>query len=1032
MPSLLFDRLPLFWQQPELTHLNRLPGRADLVPHPTAASAKRQRRHGNDWLVSLDGDWKFKLYDRPEAVPASAALPKGGDATWTTIPVPSNWTQHGHSKPIYTNVQMPFDNDPPVVPEENPTGVYRREFEVPASWDGRRIVLHVGAAESVLCVWINGTFVGMSKDSRLPSEFDVTEFVSVGSNQITLTCIQWSDASYIEDQDQWWLGGVFREVLLYSQAPAYVEDVFAKARLEDDHVAGTLDVDVKLNFVEMPESEYHVRGKLLDGQGNTVAELEADQPIDAEFGRHRNIAKLSCRLEKVDAWSAESPNLYTLLISLHDGKAIEHVSVRVGFRRIEVRDRQLLINGQPVIMRGVNRHEHDDTTGKVLSTETMIRDIELMKQHNFNAVRNAHYPNDRRWYDLCDAYGLYVIDEANLESHDNYPTLCRDPRYRSAFVDRVQNMVERTKNHASVILWSLGNESGYGENHDAAATWLRQRDPTRPLHYEGGIRRTWKQVGNADEPHGQHVSDIYPPMYMHVDSCIAWAKRNNDPRPLILCEYQHAMGNSNGNLQDYWDAFETYEGLQGGFIWEWVDHGLKQTTSDGLAYWAYGGDFGEKIHDAEFVCDGLVAPDRSLHPAMKDCLKVQQPIKFELDGKTLRITSKQYFVDTSWLAFRWRLEIDGIEQSGGVVKVPAIEALGSATVKLPLPKQTDGEAIVTVEAFAARKTPWCPKGHTVAWEQFVVAEAKPAEVAASGDVEVVETKSKLVLEAGGLALQVSPKRGIVTGITLDDQPLLLDGPTLNLWRGPTSNDGVKGKPEQWHADWKPLGRWCNAKLDKARLTDIETPAVQRHRDGSASVRLRHRWTFTGRDDDAAILHEQLHTLHGDGTLMQRHSFDVDPRLPDLPRLGVIFTMPTEFEQLRWYGRGPGESYPDRKTGSPIGLYRSTVTEEYVPYIVPQEHGLKTDVRWSELRSDAGPSLRWVPSSPMSFSASHFTPEDLTKAFHTFDLEPRPEVTVCLDLFHRGLGTASCGPDTLDAYQFKPGRHVFEFIMQAAP
>ena len=1049
----LFSQFPRFWEMPELTHLNRLPGRSPLVPYPTAASARRGDAARSRWVLPLDGDWKFSFYDRPESVPTRAVDPKSSDRRWDTIPVPSNWTQHGHGKPIYTNIQMPFDNDPPHVPDENPTGLYRRTFELPEGWDGRRSVLHVGGAESVLAVWINGRFVGMSKDSRLPSEFDVSPFVTTGNNLLAIAVIQWSDASYIEDQDQWWLGGLFRSVHLYAQDTAYFEDIFAKPQLHEDNTSGRLEVDVKLNFTAEPEETYHVVGELLDSSGKRVRKLDASHPIDREYGRHRNRTSLHADITSVEPWSAEAPQLYTLLLGLHEddgrgqprSKAIEYVSCRVGFRRLEVRDRQLLINGQPVMIRGVNRHEHDDTRGKALTREGMVRDIELMKQHNFNAVRNAHYPSDPRWYELCDEYGLYVIDEANIEAHDNYQTLCRDPRYRPAFLDRVQNMVKRTKNHASVCLWSLGNESGFGENHEAAAAWARQFDPSRPLHYEGAVRFGWVQGGNADEPHGRQATDIYAPMYMDIAGIIAWSKRHNDPRPLILCEYQHAMGNSNGNLQEYWDAFEKYDGLQGGFIWEWVDHGLKQQTQDGQDYWAYGGDFGETIHDAEFVCDGLVAPDRTPHPAMADCHKVQQPIGFaaiDLHRGRLEVHNKQYFTGLDWLQFTWTIETEGTVKARGQLDPGDVPPQGRADVTVELDPENlpPGEAILTIRATTRQRMPWCAKGHVVAWEQFVLPAANaskndeitPRQTQQSGPVDVRESASRLLLicKSNDLRLSISRKRGVISGLKIGDSPVVLDGPRLNLWRGPTSNDGVKGKPEQWSAEWKPLGRWCNAKLDKARLSDAVEPTISKRRDGRVSVSLDHRWTFTGRDDDAAVLHRHRYTLSPTGVLRVEHTFDVDAALPDLPRLGVIFTLPEPFEQLAWYGRGPGESYPDRKTGSPIGVYRSTVTDQYVDYILPQEHGLKTDVCWCELSANSGdaPTLRIVPDRPMSFSASHYTPQDLTRAFHTYDLEPRPEVTVCLDAFHRGLGTASCGPDTLDTYRLKPGRYKFAYDM----
>jgi beta-galactosidase len=1054
---MLFDSLPRFWELPELTHENRLPGRAPLTPCPTAASARTLDPTRSRWHLPLDGPWRFAFFDRPEAVPASAVAPSTRVGRWDTIPVPSNWTQHGYGRPIYTNVQTPFENDPPRVPDENPTGVYRRTFTLPDDWAGRRQVLHVGGAESVLCVWINGRYVGMSKDSRLPSEFDVTDWLQPGENVIACAVIQWSDASYIEDQDQWWLGGLFRSVHLYCQAPAFIEDVFARPSLNDDNRSGRLEVSVKLNFTVPPQQAYHVHGELRDAAGRVVKTLKADQPIDREYGRHRNVANMAADLKEVDAWSAETPTLYTLSLSLHEDngrrqakrKAVEHTACRVGFRRVEVRDRQLLINGRAVMIRGVNRHEHDPVRGKALTRQSMVDDIRLMKQHNFNAVRNAHYPNDPRWYELCDEYGLYVMDEANLESHDNYSTLCRDPRYQPAFLDRVQNMARRTKNHASVIIWSLGNESGYGENHDAAAAWLRAYDPGRPIHYEGAIREGWAQRDNAREPHGRFASDLYSPMYMEIADIIAWAKRGNDPRPLILCEYQHAMGNSNGNLQEYWDAFEQYEGLQGGFIWEWNDHGLKQQTKEGRRFYAYGGDFGETVHDAEFVCDGLVGPDRTPHPALADCLKVQQPIGFAAGDLALgevHVTNKQYFTEVDWLDFVWTVEIDGKTQRRGGFDPGALPPQENTRVKLDLDlaELPAGEAMLTLRATTRRRTPWCDRGHTVAWEQLPLAReaesipqvptSKKADADEAAAWEVAETSRRLTVRSaeGGLEVGFRRGRGAVAEVSLGGEALLLDGPTLNLWRAPTSNDGVKGKPEQWSSDWKPLGRWCLAKLDRARLAEARPAKLTRRRSGEVAVILDHRWTFAGRGDDAAIRHRQTVVFTAGGAVRWENIFEVDDRLPDLPRLGLRFTMPTEFEQLSWYGRGPGESYPDRKTGSPVGLYHSTVTDQYVDYVVPQEHGLKTDVRWCTLSAGGrrGRRLKITAEVPFAFSASHFTPQDLTQASHAHQLTPRPEVTVCLDAFHRGLGTRSCGPDTLEAYRLKPGTHRFSWTLRA--
>jgi beta-galactosidase len=1057
MPA-LFQNHGRFWELPELTHINRLPGRSPLIPYATAAQAHNNDASRSPWVMSLDGDWRFKMFDRPEAVPPDVVEPDTAAAAWDTLPVPSNWTQHGYSSPIYTNIAMPFDNDPPRVPADNPTGVYQRTFALPEAWDARRVILHVGGAESVLSVYLNGTHVGMSKDSRLPSEFDLTPHLRDGQNTLTLVVIRWSDASYIEDQDQWWLGGVFRSVMLYSQADAAIADVHARPTLHDDNATGRLELDITLGFVEPPSTDHRVVASLFGPGGKEVRGLGLVGTVTPDFAAHRNRVELSVELENVHPWSAEQPMLYTVVVALHacDAKgkpkkrSIEQVSCRVGFRRIEVKDRQLLINGQPVMIRGVNRHEHDENTGKVLGRESMVRDIRLMKQHNFNAVRNAHYPNDPHWYELCDEYGLYVVDEANVEAHDNYHTLCRDPRWAAAFLDRAQNMVRRTKNHACVVLWSLGNESGYGENHDAMARWVRAFDPTRPLLYEGAVRTGWRQGPNADYPVGQSATDIVCPMYPAVQEMIDWAVRADDDRPYIPCEYQHAMGNSNGCLKEYWGAFEKYDGLQGGFIWEWVDHGLKQTTDEGESYWAYGGDFGETIHDAEFVTDGLVWPDRTPHPALGECAKMMQPLAFAWSGRRrgrLKVTNKQYFIGMDWLEGVWWIEVDGRRVDEGGFDFGDIGPQASQRVSLDFDPESwpGGEAWLTVQARAAAATPWCEAGHIVAWEQFALSRKAPPATPApeqadtAGRLEVIEDRDRLTLrvEPRRLELSFGNQSGLLESLSVDGQPLITEGPRLNVWRGPTSNDGVKGKPEQWSAEWKPLGRWCNAGLHRLELSEVTSPHLTRHRDGTAGVELGHTWTCEGNRHTHTLVHRQRYAVSPAGVIQVQNRFDLDRRLPDLPRVGVMLTLAEGLDQLRWLGGGPGESYPDRKAAAVFGLHASTVARQYVPYIVPQEHGLKTDTRWLTLSTPGRglqASLRFTAAStdkPLLFSASHFTPHDLTDATHTHELQPRSTVTLCLDAEHRGLGTASCGPDTLDLYKIQPGQHRLNYTITLA-
>ncbi len=1067
--------LPVMWETPELTQINRLPMRATLTPCATVAQAKSMDRARSSYVMSLNGDWKFNLYDRPEDVPASAVMPTMKDGRWNTLPVPSNWTMHGYSAPWYTNVVMPFENNPPKVPQANPTGVYRRVFELPKDWDGRRVVAHFGGAESVLFLYVNGAFVGMAKDSRLPSEFDLTSHLVAGENHMAAIVVRWSDASYVEDQDQWWMGGLFRDVYLYSQKPeVYVEDVTVRAGLDDGYHEGLLDVTVKVNFSQEPTQEYGVEVQLFDPAGKPVWKTPKRGQVDARYRRHGNKVCISAQISKVQSWNAETPCLYTVVVSLLRSwgrQSIEHTACRVGFRDVRIGDRELLINGQPVMLRGVNRHEHDDTTGKVISRQSMVHDIRLMKQHNFNAVRCAHYPNDPMWYALCDEYGLYVIDEANIESHENFSTLCRDPRFARAYLERGSEMVIRDKNHPSIILWSLGNESGYGENHDALAAWIRAYDPTRPLHYEGTVPQFWTQGSGMDYfPNGGRLaSDVICPMYASIDQMIEWAtKATDERRPFFLCEYQHAMGNSNGCLKEYWDAFEKYHGLQGGFIWEWVDHGIKQTTDKGETYWAYGGDFGEEIHDAEFVCDGLVWPDRTPHAAMRECHKLMQPIGFEASDANLKkgritVTNKNYFTTLDDIEFTWQIEVDGKRVSRGRFRVKGLAAQASQVARLGyhLPRLESGqEAYLMVQAHTMTKTNWCAKKHLVAWEQWalpcaVVAKQPPktaksvqssrSMVRSLSDrnerITVNQTKRRTMIhcEAIGLDINVNTVTGQIDAIDIEGRPIVTAGPRLNIWRGPTSNDGVKGKPEQWHAAWKPLGVWCNAGLNRLKLdragTTVNIAPYPRGGKGSIRAALTQRWVCKDQDNNEhGITHKHTYTISPAGEMSCRQVFDVDATIPDLPRLGVMMELAPGFEDLTWFGRGPGECYPDRKVGMPVGRYTQTVTEQYVPYIVPQEHGHHVDVRWLELHKQGDASLRIASGKHFGFSASRYTPDELTQAYHTYDLPARTAedaTYLCVDLKQRGLGTASCGPDTLPVYRIGPGRYRFDYEMALA-
>ena len=920
------------WENPELTSLNRLSPRATL-------------ERPADRVRLLDGRWELRVVGRPDLALRPAR-------SWRTVSVPGLWTMQGFGSPHYTNVVMPFAERPPHVPGRNPTGIYRRRFTLPRGWRGRRVVLHFGGVEGVLHVVLNGQPVGLAKDSRTPAEFDVTELVRAGQNELVAAVVQWSDASFVEDQDQWWHAGIPRSVLLYS--PGSIEDVFAAA-----------DMDGRLRVAAPGGRDV----QLVDPRGRTVlAERLRGGELDQVVPRIR-------------LWSAEDPALYTLIVESAD----DRVSCRVGFRSVEVRERQLLVNGRPILIRGVNRHDHDDARGRAVPRELMEADARLMKQFNVNAVRTSHYPNDPYWLELCDRWGLYVVDEANIESHAYYDDVCRDLRYAGAFVERVQNMVERDKNHPSVILWSLGNESGYGPNHDAAAGWIRGRDPSRPLHYEGAIRFDWSG--------GRRASDVVCPMYPELGDIETWAESSDDPRPMILCEFSHAMGNSNGGLADYYAAFGRHRALQGGFVWEWIDHGIRRTDRRGRLYWAYGGDFGDEPNDANFCADGLVWPDRTPHPALFELKYLAQPIRVEhVRGSRFRIRNLQDFTDLGRFRGEWEVTIDGeVERRG---KLPRLGE--GIEVDLALGRSRPGERFLTFRFFLRRATEWAPAGHEVAWQQLRL----PSRTSRHGRTGAVG-RPPIDLETGRL-----------------EWGAVVDGPRLQLWRAATDNDGLRLLPERRSG---VLHRWLELGLDRIehRLESVE-PLGKR-------VEVIHRASGRGRFDDAT--HRQVFTLIGPDELLVENEVLVDSDLVDLPRVGVVLVLSPRLDRLEWLGRGPWESYPDRLASTLVGRFRSTVADQYVPYILPQEHGHRSEVRRLSVTDAAGRGLEVEGRPTIGFSASHLTADDLYRARHTCDLEPRAEVILSLDHAQRGLGTASCGPDTAPRHKLVEPAYRFAYVLR---
>jgi beta-galactosidase len=980
LEDLLFPGGRPSWRAPELTSLNRVP------PHATLE---------RDDAVSLNGRWDFRLCERPEQ-----ALEAVGD--WDAIEVPGLWTMQGFAAPHYTNIVMPFPDPPPHVPEANPTGVFRRRFELPDEWRQRRVVLRFGGSEGVLHVLVNGRAAGIAKDARTPAEFDVTDLVHHDRpNEVVAVVVQWSDASFVEDQDHWWHGGLPRDVLLYATGRTYIADLLARGDLDDDYRHGRLHVAAR---IEGGERAATVR--LTDPDGRTVLEQ----------------AGAMFEVPRPRLWSAEDPALYTVEVTLEGG---ERVACRTGFRRVELRDGRLLVNGRAVRICGVNRHEHDDTRGRAVTRESMEADLRLMKRFNVNAVRTSHYPNDPYWLDLCDRHGLYVIDEANIEAHAYYDEVCRDPRYLAAFVERVRNMVERDKNHPSVILWSLGNESGYGPNHDAAAGWVRAADPSRPLHYEGAIARDWEG--------GTLATDVVCPMYAPAEAIERWAQDGPHPRPLILCEFSHAMGNSNGGLADYFELFDRYAALQGGFVWEWIDHGIRRTDADGREYWGYGGDFGDEPNDANFCADGLVWPDRTPHPALYELAYLARPVRVEpVDPARGRFRVRNHY-DFSTLAHlhgTWEVtaggepvasgalaalrtrpgEADEIEVDLGPTAAAAGELAGAGAGKPSRPRG-GGARFVTFRFALRRATAWAEAGHEVAHEQIALpSPPRRATAARAARTTPQREGDTIVLEAGGVRAEFDG------GALRSFGDAVVAGPRLTLWRAPTDNDGLRLLPERRRG---VLWRWLELGLDRLehRLEDVTTGP-------GAQLEIVHRATGRDRWDD--VVHRHRYRLTPAGALIVDHDIRTAPDLTDLPRVGVELRLHDDLEQLEWLGLGPHENYPDRRAAAVVGRFAGTVSDQYEPYILPQEHGHRGEVRELSLTDRDGHGLQIHGRPAIGFTASRYTAKDLYEARHTSDLRPRNEVILTLDHAQRGLGTASCGPDTHPRHRLTARRYGFAY------
>ncbi|XP_073014816.1 LOW QUALITY PROTEIN: uncharacterized protein [Primulina eburnea] len=988
------------------------------------------------FIRSLSGNWKFFLASKPNSVPPEFYDSSYEDSSWDTIPVPSNWQMHGFDIPIYTNVVYPFRLNPPKVPEANPTGCYRTFFHLPTDWEGRRIFLHLEAVDSSFFAWVNGHPTGYSQDSRLPAEFEITDFChpcgSEERNCLAVQVMRWSDGSYLEDQDHWWLSGIHRDVLILSKPKVFIADYFFKSNLTQDFSSADIQVEVRIDnstvniddssvtakdkFVEnfTIEAEIFDTGSWYTSNGpvnllaTSVAHLKMFHSVDYILGFVGYHLKGELQMPKL--WTAEHPNLYTLVITLKDasGHIVDCESCQVGIRQITKAPKQLLVNGQPVMIRGVNRHEHHPRLGKTNLEPCMVQDLVLMKQNNINAVRNSHYPQHQRWYELCDLFGMYMIDEANIETHGfhlspnvRHPTM--EPCWASSMLDRVIGMVERDKNHSCIVAWSLGNEASYGPNHSALAGWIRGKDPSRFIHYEGGGART-------------PSTDIVCPMYMRVWDMVKIAEDPAELRPLILCEYSHSMGNSTGNIHEYWEAIDSTFGLQGGFIWDWVDQALLKEGMDGSKHWAYGGDFGDTPNDLNFCLNGITWPDRTPHPALHEVKFVYQPIKVSFKEGTMKITNTHFFDTTEALEFHWKVHGDGIDLGSGILSVHKVEPQKSCDIKW-----TDGpwyalwstsdaaEIFLTITVMLKHSTRWAESGHVVSTSQVLlpakqeivnhIIKVKDAAIFTEILDDTIYVKNQNLWE-----IKFNKTTGTIESWKVDGVLVMYNGILPCFWRAPIDND-KGGEAESYLSKWK-----CAKMNDLVFVT--KSCVAQNMTDNLVKIAIVYLGMPSGLEssqcDASNILYkiDLVYSIYGSGDVILECEVKPSSSLPPLPRVGVEFHLDKSMDLVKWYGRGPFECYPDRKAAAHVGAYELDVGSMHVPYIAPVECSGRADIRWVTFQNKDGHGIYasiYGGSPPMQMSASYYGTAELERATHNEELVKGENIEVHLDHKHMGIG-----------------------------
>jgi len=978
--------LPKLWENLEVMHLNREAARASYVPYADRDAAISGKRSRSPFYRTLNGNWHFRYYSSVYDVNDPFYNIDANVEDWDKLLVPSCWQTNGYDQMQYTNVNYPIPCDPPFVPDDNPAGAYVREFNVPETWTDKAVHIMFEGVNSCFYLWVNGQFVGYSQGSRVPAEFDLSSYVKPGANKLAVLVLKWCDGTYIEDQDCWRYTGIFRDVYLLARDQKRITDIELKQQLNKDFTGADLQAAIETT------GAVDVSLQLRDAEGNIIVSAEGN--VDGS-----SIIELA--IENPILWNAEQPYLYSLLVEA--GQEVLHF--KVGFRKIEIDNGVFRINGAAVKLKGVNRHDSHPVLGQTIPLNHMIKDLNLMKRHNINTIRASHYPNDPRFLDLCDEYGFYVIDEADLECHgilrsnkpDAFHLLSIDPAWREAFVERAIRMVERDKNHACIVMWSMGNESGYGENHIAMQEWTRRRDPSRPVHYEGAAL---KYNGNLNT----ESLDVNSRMYATVDEIKQYVADPANTKPLFLCEYSHAMGNGPGDLKEYWDVFYAHPKLMGGCVWEWNDHGALKYDADGTPFFAYGGDFGEKPHDSNFCIDGLVTPDRKPHIGLLELKQVIAPVIIEEEDQQqglFKVTNLYDFIDLSDIILHWKFE----NTAGRMVKQGHIDELAIAPQQSGIIKINgiEGEGILTISVRQRNETVWAEAGYELSFAQFQY-EIEQAE-ALSQAVPVISAKEEqglLVLQGESFRHLFDLRKGTVKGISLHGVEMLTAPATFTIWRAPTDNDrNIKH-------------RWIEQGFNRLGMKVYATEWLQLDQ---SFVEVKVSFALSGYTKDPVLKGQAVWRFDGSGAIALSVSVDVREDLVFLPRFGLRLEMPEATSEIEYAGFGPHESYIDKRRSAKKGVYLTTVEEMFENYIFPQENGSRYGTDWMVASNEMGMGLRFEKiSGAFSFNASHYTPEELTEKTHSHLLQKSGSTIVHVDYKMSGVGSNSCGPELLQQYR----------------